>query len=123
MVSDSRLLGKWQEQNNKDTPDIWQFEKLGTNSYKLVITQDSGGKRGTFKAHLFKLGSEYFSDLIPSECAFATNQAELVSVSMFPGHLLVRVTKLEPELELAFMDFDWLKQYLNGEPWCTGASK
>jgi hypothetical protein len=35
---------------------------------------------------------------------------------MFPGHLLVRVSKLEPKLELAFFDFDWLAKYLENNP-------
>ena len=35
---------------------------------------------------------------------------------MFPGHLLVRVSQLEPELKLAFFDFDWLQKYLEKNP-------
>lgn len=116
LVFDSRLLGKWETKNAKGNLDICQFEKLGTNSYKLAITQDNGAKRGIFKVHLFKLGNEYFLDLIPSQCEFAPNQADLVSVSMFPGHLLAHVTKFEPELELAFFDFDWLATYLKENP-------
>lgn len=116
VVSDARLLGKWQEKDAKDTPETWQFDRLGTNSYKLLITEDNASKRGTFKVHLFKLGTEYFLDLIPSDWEFATNQADLVSISMFPGHILARVTKFEPELELAFFDFDWLVKHLKENP-------
>ncbi len=35
---------------------------------------------------------------------------------MFPGHLLVRVWQLEPELKLALFDFDWLKKHLEKNP-------
>jgi len=116
VVFDARLLGKWLEKDAKDAPESWEFNRLGTNSYKLIITQNNGSRRGTFKVHLFKLGTEYFLDLIPSQCEFATNQADLVSISMFPGHMLARVTKIEPELELAFFDFDWLAKHLKENP-------
>jgi hypothetical protein len=35
---------------------------------------------------------------------------------MYPGHLLVRVPQLEPELKLAFFDFDWLQKHLEKNP-------
>jgi hypothetical protein len=35
---------------------------------------------------------------------------------MYPGHLLVRVPQIEPELKLAFFDFGWLQKYLEKNP-------
>ena len=35
---------------------------------------------------------------------------------MFPGHLLVRVSQLGPELKLAMTDFDWLSKHLKADP-------
>jgi hypothetical protein len=35
---------------------------------------------------------------------------------MFPGHLLLRVPQLGPELKLAFCDCDWLKKHLAANP-------
>ena len=85
------------------------------NAYKLAIAEKPG-KEGEFTAHLFKLKQEYFLDLLPRECNYATNQADLVAFSMIPGHLLVRVPQIEPELKLAFFNFDWLCQQLTNHP-------
>jgi hypothetical protein len=115
LVFDSRLLGDWQEKDSKEEPQLWKFEKADDKACTLTVTEKEN-KQGKFKAHLFKLKQEYFLDLIPADCNYATNQADLVAFSMFPGHLLVRVSQLEPELKLAFFDFDWLKKYLEKNP-------
>ena len=93
----------------------WKFEKAGDNAYKLTIAEKPG-KEGEFTAHLFRLKQEYFLDLFPNDCNYATNQADLVGFSMFPGHLLARVPQIEPELKLAFFNFDWLGQQLTNNP-------
>ena len=115
VVFDARLLGEWQDKDKKDNPEVWKFEKSGDQAYLLTITEKQD-KQGKFNARLFKLKQEYFLDLIPGDCDYATNQADLVGFSMFPGHLLVRVPQIEPELKLAFFDFDWLKKFLEKNP-------
>ena len=115
VVFDARLLGEWQEKDKSDDPDVWKFEGTTNKTYKLTVTEKEG-KQGTFNAHLFQLKQEYFLDLIPDDCNYATNQADLVAASMFPGHLLVRVSQFEPGLKLAFFDFDWLQKYLEKNP-------
>lgn len=115
LVFDSRLLGEWLEKNTKEEPQVWKFEKGGDKSYKLTVIE-KGNKEGKFSAHLFTLKKNQFLDLISTDCNYATNQADLVAASMYPGHLLVRVWQVEPELKLAFFDFDWLKKYLGKNP-------
>jgi hypothetical protein len=115
IVFDPRLLGTWQEKDKTDKPDVWKFESTTNNVYQLTVTEKDD-KQGKFDAHLFKLKEEYFLDLIPSDCEYATNQADLVAASMFPGHLLVRVSQIEPELKMAFFDFDWLQKFLEKHP-------
>jgi len=115
VITDPRLPGEWQDNENNDDSSLWKFEGDGTNGYKLTITETKG-RTGEFSTHLFKLGSESFLDLIPSSCDYATNQAGLVSVAMIPGHLLVRVSSLEPNLHLALCDPDWLKKFLEKNP-------
>jgi len=115
VVFDARLLGEWQEKDKSDNPDVWKFESATNKTYKLTVTEKEG-KQGRFNAHLFQLKQEYFLDLIPDDCNYATNQADLVAASMYPGHLLVRVPQLEPELKLAFFDFDWLQKHLEKNP-------
>jgi hypothetical protein len=115
VVFDARLLGEWQEKDKSDNPDVWKFESATNNTYKLTVTEKEG-KQGRFNAHLFKLKQEYFLDLIPDDCHYATNQADLVAASMFPGHLLVHVPQIEPELKLAFFDFGWLGKFIEKHP-------
>lgn len=115
VVFDLRLLGTWQDKEKTDNPDVWKFESATNRTYKLTIMEKEG-KQGVFGVHLFQLKQEYFLDLIPAGCNYATNQADLVAFSMFPGHLLMRVSQMEPELKLAFFDFDWLQKYLEKTP-------
>ncbi|MCU0782612.1 MAG: hypothetical protein MUF81_00915 [Verrucomicrobia bacterium] len=115
IVFDPRLLGEWQTKEPSDEPQLWKFEKGDDKAYKLTVTEKDS-KRGEFNAHLFKLKQEFFLDLIPSNCEYATNQADLVAFAMYPGHLLVRVSQLEPGLKLAFFDFEWLKKHLEANP-------
>jgi hypothetical protein len=115
LAFDTRLLGEWQEKDKPQEPEIWKFEKADDKSYKLEVTE-KGGKQGQFSAHLFKLKEHYFLDLTPTDCSYATNQADLVAASMFAGHLLAHVTQIEPELRIAFTDFDWLQKQLTNNP-------
>lgn len=80
LVFDPRLVGTWAEKGVEHEPATWSFEKAGDNAYKLAITEKPG-KEGEFTAHLFKLKQEYFLDLLPKECNYATNQADLVEFS------------------------------------------
>jgi len=113
VVFDDRLLGEWPTKDNSEAQG-WKFEKAGDDAYLLTITDEKG--KGAFNAHLFTLKQERFLDLIPADCEYATNQADLVAFSMVPGHLLVRVSQIEPELKLAFFDFDWLEKHLKANP-------
>jgi hypothetical protein len=115
LVFDARLTGTWREKSEAQEAEVWKFEKTEDKAYKLSMT-DKEGKQGEFTAHLFKLKQDYFLDLIPNDCNYATNQTDLVAWSMFPGHLLARVPQIEPELKLAFFNFDWLCQQLTNNP-------
>jgi hypothetical protein len=115
IVFDPRLVGSWHDKDEANESQVWQFEKADDRSYKLTITEKEG-KQGEFGARLFKLRDEYFLDLVPTECDFATNQADIVAGAMIPGHLIVRVPQRGPELKLAFFDFDWLAKHLEKHP-------
>jgi hypothetical protein len=114
VVFDPRLVGSWCEKDDAKG-SVWQFEKADNQAYKLTITE-KGDKQGEFTARLFKLREYHFLDLVPAECNFATNQADIVAGAMFPGHLLVHVSQRSPELKLAFFDFDWLTKHLEENP-------
>lgn len=114
VVFETRLLGGWHDPNETDDSQ-WKFEAAGTNSYKLTV-MEGNGKKGEFTATLFKLKNHHFIDLVPSKCEFAENQADIIGWALVPGHLLIRVTRFEPELEMAFFDFDKLAKLLKEEP-------
>ena len=115
VVFEAGLVGEWQAKEESSDPQRWKFEKGEEKSYKLTVTEKEG-KHGEFKAHLFKLKDEHFLDIVPNECRFDTNQAEMISFSIIAGHLLVRVAQLEPDLKFAFFDFDWLEKFLEKNP-------
>jgi hypothetical protein len=114
VVFDPHLVGEWRDKEKSDDPEVWKFEQSTNNAYDLTVIEE--GKTGKFRAHLFKLKQERFLDLIPTECDYATNQAYLVGVSMFPGHLLMRVGQTDPELKMAVCDYEWLGKYLQKNP-------
>jgi hypothetical protein len=115
VVFDARLAGEWQTKDDTSDKETWKFEKSGENGYTVLVT-DKDQKQGTLDARLFKLGDQRFLDLIPKDCKFAPNQADLVGMAMFPGHLILRVPQIEPTLQLGGCDFDWLSKYLESHP-------
>ena len=115
LIFEPRLVGTWQEKGKDQDPQTWKFERADAKAYKLTITE-AQGKQGEFTSHFFRLKQDSFLDLIPANCDYASNQADLVGASMFPGHLLVRVVQIEPDLKLAFFNFDWLVQQLTNNP-------
>jgi hypothetical protein len=114
LVSDNHLAGEWQFKEDPGAPDsqLWKFEEAGKGTYKLMV-DDNSGKHGEFSAHLFKLKEKLFLDVIPTKVDFATNQIDQVACAIFPGHLLIFVPELDSSLKVAFMDYDWLKKYLD----------
>lgn len=116
VIFDARLAGEWHEKDaESEDHEIWKFEKADTNDFRLTVSEKKG-KTGQFTARLFKLKQDLFLDLLPADCSYATNQADLVAASMFPGHLLLRVSAIEPELQIAFFDSDWLQKHLEQNP-------
>lgn len=116
VVSESRLRGEWEAKDKADK-QIWKFEegKEGDSQkiYTLTVTEKDG-KHGVFEAHLFKLKQEYFLDIQITD--LGADVADLVAASLIPGHLLLRVPQIEPELKLAPFDFGWLEKYLKEHP-------
>jgi hypothetical protein len=113
LAFEPKLVGEWQEKDKVEEPQIWKFEEGKEKAYNLTVTEKEG-KRGEFEAHLFKLKQEYFLDIVATE--IGTNVADLITASLIPGHLLLRVPAIEPELQLAGADFDWLQRYLKEHP-------
>lgn len=112
---DKRLLGEWEKKDAGGDLETWLFERGSDQACKLTVT-DKDGKTGVFTAQLFKINESLFLDIIPEEVKLNSGQAELVGMALIPGHLLIHVSQLGPELKLAFFDFDWLSKHLEANP-------
>jgi hypothetical protein len=113
LVFDPRLLGAWGDPDEADKG--WRFEVASHQTYRLIVTQNKG-KRGEFAAHLFKLKGHTFLDVTPTKAELREDQVEMVGAALIPGHLILRVRGIEPELKLDWVDWDWLKDHLEANP-------
>jgi hypothetical protein len=115
VITDARLLGKWQEADKTNKPETWQFASDTNNAYLASYT-DNEGKRGVFETHLFKLQDTTFMDLTPADCDYATNQSGMVAMMMIPGHYLLRTKLSDDKLTVAPVNYDWVKKFLEKNP-------
>jgi hypothetical protein len=119
IVSDPALAGVWSDADGGDKPDTWTFapaEKPDKSGYTLTLSEESGKRTGKFKAVLFKLGAERFLDLEPIQVDLAETQAGLTKAALIPGHLLLRVYQIGPELRIVITSPDWCDKYLDAHP-------
>lgn len=114
LVFDPALLGVWRgEGNSKET---WAFEKAGDTEYKFVYTEDDG-KIGRFEAHLLKLGNTRFLDFFPDEAGIEEmNRSGFYKVHLLRTHSFLKVTRIEPTLQMAPLDLKWLREFLGKNP-------
>src|SRR3954471_4781886 len=92
LVFERGLIGEWKDPKGDPTAPRWNFEKNeDDNTYRLTLTHEDGAT-GKLWACLFRLEGNYFLDTIPESWDSPTNQAPLVSASLFPGHMLFRVS-------------------------------
>ena len=104
------LLGAWQED---DEDARWTFSAHDPHSYRLVH-RDSDGRESEFEAHLIELGGELFLDLFPEDSDEDWN--DLFTLHVLPVHTFLHVVVGEDELQLTFMELDWLRDYLEENP-------
>ena len=111
LVFDPALVGVW-----VDGGQTWSFEKSGDKSYKL-LHNDGKGRTGTFDAHLVKLKDYLFLDISVTDLgAKEESRDELVTRTLIPGHLFLKVTESGPMLRLSWMHRRWLEAELGGNP-------
>lgn len=126
-VYDPALMGKWiaeNETNSATASEYWLFEsnnsqtlKLLTinggdwrfetnNSHMMKLTTISGDTTNAYDAVLFNLGGAKFLDCLIRE------RHEMHT----PGHILLRVESLAPELKVSPLDIGWLKKLVADKP-------
>jgi hypothetical protein len=124
---DPALMGKWiaeNETNSATASEYWLFEsnnsqtlKLLTinggdwrfetnNSHMMKLTTISGDTTNAYDAVLFNLGGAKFLDCLIRE------RHEMHT----PGHILLRVESLAPELKVSPLDYGWLKELVADKP-------
>ena len=121
LVFDPALIGAWREKD--DSKENWAFEKSGESGYQLVYTDDEG-KLGRFEAHLLKLGNTRFLDLFPDEAGIEEmNRSGFYKVHLLRTHSFLKVTQIEPALQMAPLDLKWLREFVGTHPKAIGHQK
>lgn len=105
------LLGTW------ENDDVWTFEQSGKNAYELTIKESSGSEGGqdneqigVYEAHLVKLGKFLFLDLYPDD----TEIEDFNDIHLVPTHSFWRVEIEKDALRMAYIDYDWLEEMIDG---------
>ena len=114
LVFDPALIGVWRGEG--DSKETWAFEKAGDKEYKFAYTENDG-KTGHFEAHLLKLGHARFLDLFPDESGIEDmNRSGFYKVHLLRTHSFLKVTRIEPALQMAPLDLKWLRELLGKHP-------
>ena len=105
VLFDAALLGIWvdPDKTNADL-ETWSFEKINDHTYRLIVTEKD--EKTEFDAHLFKLKDYTFLDCLPREHSDYST----------PCHLLLRVDRRQPALELRPLDYEWLGNLIEKQP-------
>jgi len=113
VVFDQKLVGAWTEDDGSN--DTWTFTREGDRQYKLVITE--GDQASSFTAHLFRIGEQRFLDLFPDKSALEEwKQSAFYKSALIRGHFAIKVSSIEPELQMSMLDVEWLGKLLEQEP-------
>ena len=113
LVYEAGLVGVWRD---KDGKSRWTFTKAAEKEYRLVQT-DENGVKAEFQVRLAKLKEHRFLDLSLhniDDDQFKMN--DWARLTIVPGHLILLVHSIEPELRIAAMNPDWLKEHLAKHP-------
>ena len=105
VVFDPALLGVWADPDKTNTDhDTWTFEKINDQTYRLIVTDND--KKTAFDARLFKLKDYTFLDCL-------TRDRNDYSV---PCHMLLRVDRIQPSLEMHLLDYEWVGKLIEKQP-------
>lgn len=105
LTFDPALVGDWVDvKAAENSGESWTFEKHDERTYRLTIKDTE--KSTEFDARMFTLKGTTFLDVLERE-------RREFSV---PTHLLVRVERLSPTLDLKLLNADWLRELLEKHP-------
>jgi hypothetical protein len=109
VVFEPALIGVWSEQDSKAT---YEFIRTDSNMYTMSGV-DEEGKNFALEARLVKVDGAMYIDLYPD--LNEIDISEDYKVNLVPVHTFYYVHHIEPELLLASINEDWLKDYLEAE--------
>ena len=124
LTFDPALIGQWAEKDSKlplrdGTSETWTFTEntksteSGEKKYTLVIA-DEDGKSHKFIVHLVKIKGLLFLDLFPDGEDLELNL--FYRFHLLPVHTFMRVKQIEPTLQMAPLDYDWVDKFLRDHP-------
>jgi hypothetical protein len=117
LIHDPALLGAWVEENDDTNKKerSWTFTKEDEHAYKLEIKE--GERQSPFGAHLLKLGGQRYLDICPADTGSeGARHEDLYNSLILPGHLFMKVKRIEPVLEMQALNGDWLEKFLQANP-------
>jgi hypothetical protein len=105
---DPELVGNWMTDDCSLQMTFTESEK---STYKLVVTESDAGdqKSGEFEAHLVRLGSDWFLDILPTGQLPAS---EFLQMHLLRAHSIARLELHQDSINLAFLSGSWLKKQI-----------
>ena len=110
LIFEDALLGVW---TDTEATESWDFSYSDEKEYRVVYTDESG-KKGEFKAHLLKIEGKTFLDLKPVKPAISQN--DFYKQNFLVTHTFVQITQAAPNVQIAYLEPDWLKSLLDKNP-------
>lgn len=105
LIFDPALLGKWVEADTTNqSAEYVQIERLGEKGYWATVF--GSDDTNSMELHLFRLKQQLFLDSCP------TNR----SLDYVPVHQVSKVIRIEPGVETANLNYDWLAKLLEKHP-------
>lgn len=105
LIFDPGLVGSWQEVGTNSKPsEFVRIERSGQKGY--ICTAFAENETNSVEVHLFKLKGQLFID------TYATNR----SLDFVPVHQLSRVVRMEPNLEVCDLNYQWLEELVKKSP-------
>ena len=104
LATDPALIGDWIREIKDKPSEVWKLEPLGTTGYRLTLIEERSAT--VLEAHLFKLQGQLYLDLASMDQDY----------HVIPPHYLLKITQLKPELRMAQIDHDWLKDFVRKNP-------
>ena len=110
LIFDPALVGKWTDKKGKET---WTFTQSAEKEYKLTYV-DEKGKKGKFVVHLLKVKDHQFLDFYPADPDLKQN--DFYKLHLMSMHTFMRLQQIEPTLQMATLNPDWIKKFLKKNP-------